>query len=124
MPRLRLTDEVLTTVEDAAARGLTDRQIGELLGVSRATISRRKSDDDAFETAIKKGRARGVEQVANALFEQALSGNTTAMIFFLKCRGGWNEKVDPTEFLPTPMLNVYLPDGRVVPLDKINEVDP
>jgi len=119
MSRLKMTHEVLSAVESAASRGLTDRQIGELLGVSRATISRRKSDDDAFETAIKKGRARGVEQVANALFEQALSGNTTAMIFFLKCRGGWNEKVDPVEFLPTPVIKIMSSDGKSIPLEDL-----
>ncbi|MDG2198795.1 MAG: hypothetical protein P8O70_18320 [SAR324 cluster bacterium] len=54
MPRLRLTSEVLQTVEDAASRGLPDRQIGELLGVSRATICRHKVANEAFETAIKK----------------------------------------------------------------------
>ena len=69
MPRLRLTSEVLQTVEDAASKGLTDRQIGKLLGVSRATISRHKIDNEAFETSLKKGRARGIEQVANAFFE-------------------------------------------------------
>jgi hypothetical protein len=29
--------------------------------------------------------------VANALFEAALSGNVTAMIFFLKTQAGWKE---------------------------------
>lgn len=116
MPRLRLTSEVLQTVEDAASRGLTDRQIGELLGVSRATICRRKIDNEAFETSIKKGRARGIEQVANALFEQALSGNTTAAIFFLKCRGGWTERFNLDEFLPAPVINLITPEGETLPL--------
>ena len=123
MPRLRLTSEVLQTVEDAASKGLTDRQIGKLLGVSRATISRHKIDNEAFETSLKKGRARGIEQVANAFFEQALQVNTTAAIFFLKCRGGWSEKVDPEELISTSLFNVFLPDGSSVPLSEIDELE-
>jgi len=107
-----MTHEVLSAVESAASRGLTDRQIGEFLGVSRATISRRKSDSEAFDTAIKKGRAQGIERVANALFQQALEGNTTAAIFYLKCRGGWSEKADLTEFLPTPVIKIVYPDDE------------
>ena len=108
---------------DDASKGLTDRQIGELLGVSRATISRRKIDNEAFETSIKQGRARGIEWVKNTLFEQVLQGNTTAAIFFLKCRGGWIEKVDPEELISTSLLNVFLPDSRSVPLSEVDELE-
>jgi hypothetical protein len=40
---------------------------------------------------IKKGAAKGIEEISNKLFEMALAGNVTAMIFFLKTRAGWKE---------------------------------
>ena len=64
MPRLRLTSEVLQIVENAASRGLTDRQIGELFEVSRVTICRHKVANEAFKTAIKKAMLEESQRLA------------------------------------------------------------
>ena len=90
----KITPEVLEKAEAAAARGLTSEQIAECLGISKATLQRRNRDSEPFADAIKKGRAEGIRQVANSLFEQAISGNTAAAIFFLKTRAYWSEKSD------------------------------
>ncbi len=80
-------------VEQLAAQGLTERQIAESMGISRATVQRRKANDAAFEAAIKAGAARGLEAVTNALWENATQkGNVAAAIFYLKNRGGWTDK--------------------------------
>ena len=84
----------LDEVERLASLGLSETQIGECLGVSRSTISRNKVEDDTFNAALKRGRASGISTVANALHESALAGNTTAQIFYLKCRAGWNESAE------------------------------
>ena len=90
----KITPEVLEKAEAAAARGLTSEQIAECLGISKATLQRRNKDSEPFADAIKKGRAEGIRQVANSLFEQAIAGNTAAAIFFLKTRAGWSEKAE------------------------------
>ena len=93
-PEFELTDKILRQVEDLAAQGLTQSQIGSMIGCSQKTIERRKKDNVAFAEAIKNGQAKGIATVTNALFTKACEGDNTAMIFFLKCRGGdgWREK--------------------------------
>lgn len=41
--------------------------------------------------AITTGRERAVEEIEDALYKTAKAGNVTAMMFFLRCRGGWSE---------------------------------
>lgn len=84
----------LGEVERLAGLGLSEEQIGQALGVSQATITRRKQDTDDFADAIKKGRAAGIAHVTNQLREQIDNGNVTATLFFLKCKAGWTEQAE------------------------------
>lgn len=81
----------LKQVEALAANGLTMQQIADSLGISRTTLQMRKAENEQFEQAIKRGKAKGIAIVTNKLMEQIKSGNTTAMIFFLKSQAGWKE---------------------------------
>lgn len=82
----------LAKVEAMAANGLTQQQIADSLGISVSTLYGRKRENEEFEEAIKRGKAKGIAVVTNELMEQIKSGNVTAMIFFLKSRAGWKEK--------------------------------
>ena len=84
----------LAKVEVMAANGLTQQQIADSLGISVSTLYGRKRESEEFEEAIKRGKAKGVAVVTNELMKQVKSGNVTAMIFFLKARAGWREKVE------------------------------
>lgn len=77
-------------VERLAEQGLTLEQIASSLGVSYSTLNNRQKESEEIQEALKKGRERGIAKVTNALFENAMSGNVTAQIFFLKCRAGWS----------------------------------
>ncbi|OOF39887.1 LuxR family transcriptional regulator [Rodentibacter rarus] len=81
----------LKQVEALAANGLTMQQIADSLGISRTTLQMRKAENEQFEQAIKRGKAKGIAIVTNKLMGQIKSGNTTAMIFFLKSQAGWKE---------------------------------
>lgn len=81
----------LALIEELAGRGLTHIQIADSLGISPRTLFKHKNEDEAVAEAVKRGHARGVSVVANALMEQVKKGNVTAQIFYLKCRGGWTE---------------------------------
>ena len=76
--------------------GLTEEQIGVSLGISVATIGRRKKDDDRFADALKAGKQAGVTTVTNALYEGATGDkpSTSAQIFFLKNRAGWRDRAE------------------------------
>ncbi len=81
----------LTKVEVLASQGLTNDQIAAAPGISETTLYKSQRQLTQFSESIKKGRARGIGQIANALFEAAIAGNVTAMIFFLKSRARWAE---------------------------------
>ena len=78
-------------IEALAAQGLTMEQIAYSLGMGESTLYEWKKNKPEVSEAIKRGRAKGVATVTNALFQSAKGGNTTAQIFYLKNR-------DPSEW--------------------------
>jgi len=91
---LIITPEIISQCEKMAARGLDYEQIAMCLGVSLSTLKRLRKRREKFEEAIQRGRSKGLLSVANALYERAIGGETTAMIFYLKSRdpARWHER--------------------------------
>ena len=85
--------EVCSDAQAMASQGLTVSQIALCLGISEKTGYELQSEFPQFMQAIKKGRAQGIEKVSNALFNKAVQGNVTAMIYYLKVRDreNWGE---------------------------------
>ena len=79
-----------------AKRGWTDEQMAELLGVTEQTLNNWKSKHRKFFESLKNAKEYADDLVVKSLYEQALDGNTTAMIFWLKNRqpGKWRDKQD------------------------------
>ena len=61
--------------------------------IAEATLYRRKQDNESFESALKKGRAKAAADIANAVYENAMKGNITAQIWYEKTRRGLSDKV-------------------------------
>ena len=80
----------LEKIESFAALGLTREQVAHNLGFTRKTWQRYNTDG-SLEDAYQKGKSKGISVIANALYQKAKQGNTTAQIFFLKCNG-WKEE--------------------------------
>ena len=94
-PRFEVTEEVLARTERAMAQGLTKEQCAAALGISPSTFYLHQADNSEFSETIKRGQARGIDAVTNALFENAtVDRNVPSIIFFLKNRAGWVDKKD------------------------------
>lgn len=92
-----LEKDKLILLEGWARDGLTDEQIMKNMGIrSKSTFYGYKKDYPNFSNALKKGKEVVDFEVENALLKNALSGNVTAQIFWLKNRKkhDWREKVN------------------------------
>ena len=86
-PKAReISKELLGRVEQLATRGLSQKQVCDVLGFSETWWHAKKQEISELGEFYKKGQAKGLAEVSNALYEQALSGSTGAACFFLKNR--------------------------------------
>lgn len=72
-------------VRAMAAYGIPHEEIAKVVGCTRPTL--RKYFRDELDTASAQANAR----VAEMLYQQAMKGNVTAQIFWLKTRARWRE---------------------------------
>ena len=89
-----LTPEGLTRLEGWARDGLTDEQISGNMGIGYSTLQTWKSKYQDIQDTLKKGKEVVDYEVENALLKNALDGNITAQIFWLKNRkpDKWKDK--------------------------------
>lgn len=81
-----LDNEGLILLEGWARAGLTDEQIARNMGISPVTLYDYKNKYPKISNALKKGKEVVDYAVENALLKQAIGGNVTAQIFWLKNR--------------------------------------
>ncbi len=91
-----LKPEGLLLLEGWARDGLTDEQISNNIGISRSTLAEWKKKYEDIADTLKKGKEVVDYQVENALLRNAIKGDTTAQIFWLKNRrpDKWRDKRD------------------------------
>lgn len=91
-----LEPEGLALLEGRARDGLTEREIAKSLGISRSTLYRWKGEHPELAKALRRGKEAVDYQVEGALLQTALSGNTTAQLFWLRNRrpDKWKDKPD------------------------------
>ena len=80
------TVEKLQLLEEWSTQGLYIKDIAAKMGVSVSTVYDWMNKNPEIAAAIRKGRDKSIDMVENALFKSAISGNVTAMIFYLKNR--------------------------------------
>lgn len=88
------SEEGLAKIREYGKKGLSILQMSENIGISPNTLYKWAEKSPEFKEALKDSRETADANVENALYNSALSGNVTAMIFWLKCRkkGEWTEK--------------------------------
>lgn len=86
----------LILVEGWAREGLNNEQIAEKLEINPDTLYQYQKKHPEFSEALKRGKEIVDYEVENALLKNALEGNITAQIFWLKNRkpNKWKDKRD------------------------------
>lgn len=111
--RKDIDERDLRTVEEAAGLGLTQDDIGRLVGANPATFVNWLKVDDELREAYDKGKAIAKRKVARRLFEiiESESRESAAAVFFyLKCQCGWRE-ADKSDTQQTAQeIKIYLPE--------------
>jgi len=112
-PPFEITQEIIDRCEAYAAQGLTYEQIARCIGLAASTMIEKRKQFPELQEAIKRGQAAGIDQVSNALFNRAVGGDNTAMIFYLKNRdpANWRDNPAPKEEQQAPQkIEVTLVD--------------
>lgn len=91
-----LEPDKLILLEGWARDGLTDKQIAKNIGIAESTLNEWKKKYSEFSKSLKKGKEVVDFEVENALLKNALKGDTTAQIFWLKNRKAmqWRDSRD------------------------------
>jgi hypothetical protein len=82
------TDQTRRVAEQMSGLGLPHEQIGAIIGIDDKTLRL------YYQTELKIGKAKASSHVAKTLYDKALSGDTTACIWWTKAQMQWREKVD------------------------------
>ena len=116
-PKAReISKELLGRVEQLATRGLSQKQVCDVLGFSETWWHAKKQEISELGEFYKKGQAKGLAEVSNALYEQALNGSTGAACFFLKNR-------DPDRWSDVKSVNaVQINVGKMTDTQLLDEL--
>ena len=98
----------LHEIEECGRRGLSFSQIAGLMGVSATAFSAQRKRYPEVEAAYYRGRSRGIDRVAETLYEAATSGEDMASTrFYLEKVGGWKENA-AAQTVSITQNNVYV----------------
>lgn len=81
------TEETRKMAKTLSGLGVPQDDIATLIGVSKPTLHKH------YREELDKGMAEANAKVAGSLFNQAVGGNTSAAIFWMKARANWSEKI-------------------------------
>ena len=96
---ITITPSNLLQIEKMASRGMTVEQICSVLRIDKSTLYRKAKQKKEIIEALERGRAGGIMKITNVLFDQAIAGDMTAVIFYLRNRdaGNWNKQSQKIE---------------------------
>jgi hypothetical protein len=86
-PPRQFTAEERNQAEVLSGIGLPHRQIAVLIGCDEKTLRKHLGDE------LTRGDAKATAKIAQSLFSKAINGDTASMIFWMKVRAGWSERV-------------------------------
>ncbi len=118
--KFEISEDVQSKTESHMAKGLTKEQCAGMLGVSVSTFMLHQAENSEFSEAIKRGQASGIDQVTNALFENAtVEKDNTAIIFYLKNLAGWVDKQE----IQSTVEQRHVIDLTRIPNDQLEQLE-
>ena len=78
-----VTDELREEVAELSSNGITHEEIASILDINADCLARH------YAKELKTARLIRVKKAGTRLFELAMAGDITALIFFLKTQGRW-----------------------------------
>ena len=85
-PAHKPTDQQRRQVEAMAGYGIPHNDIGRVMRLDPKTLRKYYADE------LANGSTKATSKVAESLYRQAVEGNVSAAIFWMKARAGWSEK--------------------------------
>ena len=82
------TDATRQTVQLHTMVGTTQADIARVLDIDEKTLRK------YYRNELDLAKAKANATIGGALFNRAKSGDTSAMIFWMKTQAGWREKTD------------------------------
>ena len=79
-----LEPEKLNLVRNWKMNGLTNEEVAKNMGIARSILYEWQNRFPELKDALKTGKAEANAIVENKLFQKAVKGNMTAIIFYLK----------------------------------------
>lgn len=87
----RLDEKEIGQLETMGALRLPLDHCAAILGMSKVTLERCMKKNPAARDALERGKANASANIRQRAYEQAMAGNTTMLIFWLKTQEGWRE---------------------------------
>lgn len=115
------TAEQRTLVANLVAFGLTGEQIASLIVQKNGQPLSLPSLYTYFRRELAEGLPRANAQIAGRLFRDAIDGNTTAQIFWLKTRAHWKE-TNVLEVGGIPGQPIEVTDARNLILGELEQM--
>ena len=100
-----LTEDGLLRIQGWARDGLTNEDIAFNIGITAKTLYEWMIKYSEISEALKEGKDVIDRRIENALAKKALSGDVTAMIFWLKNRKPkeWRDRFQQDIYTPEPI---------------------
>ena len=108
LKKKELNHDHYSLIEKAAGLGLTQDNIAYLIGANPHTFRIWLENDIEVNLFYRKGKAKAVMSVSEKLMDKINNGDTTSIIFYLKCQAGWKDKDNVADLIVKPV--VYLPE--------------
>lgn len=107
-----LTPQRKEIIERAARAGCSLKQIACLLGIGDRTLDNWIKREDV-EQVYQAAKMTAILNVADMLYNLAMAGDLNAVIFYLRCQGGW--RVATNDIVQADVEDnvvIYLPENN------------